>query len=109
MTRSPEGTLQLVGKECGQSILTISSMPISKKLTVAEREILIEDYITPLFSKNLKDLTSLIVLMKDTTIEDNKEALKEELKTKEEIAVNTHTSFDYNKQHTAIKFIYSYR
>ena len=102
VTRSSEGTLQLVGRECGQSILLLSSMPISKKLTVVEREILIEDYIMPLITKHRKDLASLVTLMKDRTIEDMGVALREELLTKEDIKVNTSTAFSYADQRTEL-------
>jgi len=78
VVRTEQGTLSLVGRECGKEILNFSSMPISKKLTVAERDILMDDYIMPTITKHGLDLAKLIILMKDRSLTDDVENFKED-------------------------------
>ena len=104
--RNEAGTLDLVGKECGKSILRLSTMPISKKLTVNERTIIIEDYVVPVVVKHSKKLITLVTLMKDTTIEDGRKVLKGELLAKEQLSATTNMSFDYAES-TSVPHMYT--
>ena len=98
--RTDAGTLSLVGRECGKEILNFSSMPISKKLTVQEREILMDDYLVPVLFKHGKDLNSLITLMKDRTLDDDVEAYKKAMADNEEYSLTKNTHYQHSSGKT---------
>jgi hypothetical protein len=91
--RTPDGGLALAGKECGKPILTLSNIPVSKKLTVAERKILTEDYILPALTKNVKDIITLVSLMKDTRLQEDLNKFREDLKAVHGIAAERYNGF----------------
>ena len=96
--RTNDGFLQLVGRECGKSILVFSSMPISKKLTVAEREILRDDYIMSVVSKYNKKLLDLISTLKDTKPRESTEMIMDVLKKTHKLDVNLNRAYSYTDE-----------
>jgi len=93
VVRTEDSALSLVGRECAKQILKFSSMPISKKLTVVERDILTDDYIMPIITKYAKDLTTLITLMKDKTIDDMVQKAKDDAFEHDNLALSVSTSY----------------
>ena len=105
LSRTSDGVLTLAGKECGKPILTLSHMPVSKKLTVAERKILTDDYIMPVLAKSVKDVVTLVSLMKDTRTTDDLEAFKKDLKEVHDTEAGINTAYDHIKQvHSVYKY-----
>ena len=94
--RTEAGTLALVGRECGKQIINFSSMPISKKLSVAEREIMMDDYLMPTIYKHGKDLISLITLMKDQKLEKAVETFKEDNRKIKKLELSTNSHYDHS-------------
>jgi len=78
--RDDNGQLNLVGRECAKPVMKLSSMPIGKKLSAVERNILIDDYILVLITKHLKDLKSLMTFMKDSSHKDALDKYKDDLR-----------------------------
>ena len=78
--RDDNGQLNLVGRECAKPIMKLSSMPIGKKLSAVERNILIDDYVLVLITKHLKDLKSLMTFMKDSSHKDALDKYKDDLR-----------------------------
>ena len=78
--RMDNGTISLVGKECSKELMSISSVQVSKKLTVEERRIITEDYIEPIVMKNKKMLQDIIKMSSDSTIEEEEERVLEKYK-----------------------------
>ena len=60
VSRGINGYLTIVGKECGQPIMTISQVEIPAKLTKATRSIVIDDYLIPALDKHTVDFINLI-------------------------------------------------
>jgi len=77
--RDDNGQLNLVGRECAKPIMKLSSMPIGKKLSAVERNILIDDYVLVLITKHLKDLKRLMTFMKDSSHKDALDKYKDDL------------------------------
>ena len=66
-----------ISGQCGEPVLTITKVEIGAKLTKAEREILINDYIVPALTVNKKAVLDYIKLRKDTTVDDDLKALQD--------------------------------
>jgi len=94
--RDDAGQLNLVGRECAKHIMKLSSMPIGKKLSAVERNILIDDYVLVLITKHLKDLKSLMTYMKDSSHKDALTKYKDALSKDK----NIHTSI--NRTYTGV-------
>ena len=62
--RDSNNYLTIVGKECGQPIMTISQVEVSASMTKAVRKIVIDDYLTPALTKHSKDFMSMIAAKK---------------------------------------------
>ena len=62
--RSSQGFLTVIGKECGQPIMTISQVEIPSKLTKATRNIVINDYLIPALDKHTTNFINLITAKK---------------------------------------------
>ena len=96
--RTSDGYLELVGRECEKSILVFSSMPISKKLTAVEREILKDDYILDILAKHSKKITSLITILKDTTATDKLKTILETFQKKNVMNINIRQNYQSRLQ-----------
>ena len=91
--RDDDGQLNLVGRECAKPIMKLSSMPIGKKLSAVERNILIDDYVLVLITKHLKDLKSLMALMKDSSHKDALDKYKDDLKKTKYVEARISTTY----------------
>jgi len=91
--RDDNGQLNLVGRECAKPIMKLSSMPIGKKLSAVERNILIDDYVLVLITKHLKDLKSLMTFMKDSSHKDALDKYKDYLLKDKEMKFSVITSY----------------
>jgi hypothetical protein len=81
--RDESGTIQLAGKECSKPVTPVSTIKVGKKLTIAERAILTDNYIMPMLTTYWKTLQDLIITTKDTRPEEALELfLKEEKEDK---------------------------
>ena len=91
--RDDIGQLNLVGRACAEPIMKLSSMPIGKKLSAAERNILIDDYVLVLITKHLKDLKSLMTFMKDSSHKDALDKYKDDLKKTKYVEAKIATTY----------------
>ena len=91
--RDDNGQLNLVGRECAKPIMRLSSMPIGKKLSAVERNILIDDYVLVLITKHLKDLKRLMTFMKDSSHKDALVKYQDDLIKDKGIEVFVHNSY----------------
>ena len=73
-------------------------MPISKKLTVAEREILRDDYIMSVVTKYNKQLMDLITALKDTKPTDDTQAIIDNLKKKHKLDASLNRGYSYTDE-----------
>ena len=92
ISRNEDGFINLVGKDCHNTILTFTTMKVSSKLTKLEREILINDYILKVIVDNKPLLLKLIKTAQDTTSKDKLNKFIDE-KKEENIIVNKGTNY----------------
>jgi len=58
------GSLAIVGRKCGQSVLIINDITPKQTMTKAVRDIVLNDYILPVLSKHKKDFKDYIATRK---------------------------------------------
>ena len=80
VTRDKHTRFVSISGQCGEPILTITEVEVSAKLTKAEREILINDYIVPTLTANKKAILDYIKLREDTSIDDKYNELNRKYK-----------------------------
>ena len=90
VARNNSGYLVLVG-ECGKSLAEITNFTVGSKLTKKEREICIDDYITPALAKNAKLILGLIKAK-----EDEKKAIETFDKEKEKIIADPNYQVNFS-------------
>jgi hypothetical protein len=95
VSRGIEGYLTIVGKECGQLIMTISQVTVPRTMNKATRKIIIDDYLVPALTKYSKDFVNMVKAKKKA--KQAKKALSDELKNIEALG------YDHS-YYSAIKF-----
>jgi len=76
-----KGNITIIGKDCGQPVMTLHNIKVKVTLTRKVREIVIEDYIKPTLDRYLDDIKMYIDLRKklkqtDSELEKMKNTIK---------------------------------